>query len=347
MSSDPPPLFARSRPPGSLRLWISLASLLCLAWALQGHVEELRTLRIDRSGWLQLAVAVMLTTVSVAVNGFAWWRLLAWLEQPLPFSFALPLFCSTNLFKYIPGGIWHFVGRLRSLSQRGWSLGAGLTGVLLDPLLIAVAGLLLVPLGGFQQGLGLLCPLAVLVLLPRWRDPLIERLARARSRQLKRPLARQRSAAGGGVALPWPSPSAAAAPADPVEETPTEAPTAVLLGRGMPWGPLLCQVGFVLARFLGFLACALVFLPAAAPQLIGPAGYGVLLAGFALAYTAGLVVPGAPGGLGVFELTLVVRLGGVVPQAPLLAIAFCYRLVSSLADLLAAAVAWPLSRGTD
>ena len=50
-----------------------------------------------------------------------------------------------------------------------------------------------------------------------------------------------------------------------------------------------------------------------------------------------MVVPGAPGGLGVFELVLLTRLRGLVPEAEVLAILVSYRLVSVLAELLAAA----------
>ena len=61
------------------------------------------------------------------------------------------------------------------------------------------------------------------------------------------------------------------------------------------------------------------------------------LAGFALAWTVGLVVPAAPGGLGVFEAVLLMRLSTFVAEAPLLAVALSYRLVVTLADVLAAA----------
>jgi len=50
------------------------------------------------------------------------------------------------------------------------------------------------------------------------------------------------------------------------------------------------------------------------------------------------VVPGAPGGLGVFEATLLLRLGVSVDEASLLAVVLSYRVISTLADLLAAAV---------
>ena len=89
----------------------------------------------------------------------------------------------------------------------------------------------------------------------------------------------------------------------------------------------------MLLRFGGFACCVQAF------DVSFSLGWGGWLAGFALAWTAGLVVPGAPGGLGVFEAVLLLRLTAVVPEAPLLAVAIGYRLVTATADLLAAAMA--------
>ena len=88
----------------------------------------------------------------------------------------------------------------------------------------------------------------------------------------------------------------------------------------------------MLLRFAGFACCVLAF------DLQNSLDWPSWLAGFALAWTAGLVVPGAPGGLGVFEAVLLLRLGVALPEPPLLAVALSYRLVVTLADLLAAGV---------
>ena len=69
---------------------------------------------------------------------------------------------------------------------------------------------------------------------------------------------------------------------------------------------------------------------------VASVGWGSWLAGFALAWSVGLVVPGAPGGLGVFELVLLARLSGAVPEAEVLAVLVSYRLISVAAELLAA-----------
>ena len=80
--------------------------------------------------------------------------------------------------------------------------------------------------------------------------------------------------------------------------------------------------------FVGFYCCVFAF------KLPDPAWF-IWLASFSLAYAVGLVVPGAPGGLGVFEATLLLRLGSSVAEAPLLAVVLSYRVISTLADLLA------------
>jgi len=150
-----------------------------------------------------------------------------------------------------------------------------------------------------------LAPLPALLLLPRWREPLLCRLERSRLRQLNRS-----------------DPDLSSLP--PLEQ----------LGSGredFPWAPLTAELVFIASRFSGFWCCLQVFgLDPALPV-------GSWMAAFALAWATGLVVPAAPGGLGVFEAVLLLRLGATVPEAALLAVALSYRLVVTLADLLAAA----------
>ena len=100
-------------------------------------------------------------------------------------------------------------------------------------------------------------------------------------------------------------------------------------GRGgYPWWPLSLQLLFVVCRFAGFWCSVQAF------GIDRPAPF-TWLAAFGLAYAVGLVVPGAPGGLGVFEATLLLRLGAAVPEAQLLAVVLSYRLLSTLADVAA------------
>lgn len=300
--SWPPSLPSMPALPGGLRLWVSLLSFGFVLAALLAHGRQLLQLRLDPQGWLWLVLGVGLSLVSVIANGFGLGVVLRWLDvrprwQPLVLAYL-----DTNLLKYLPGGIWHLTSRLQLLRGdrppllRRATTSEALLAVLIDPLVAAVAALALVPLGGWQAGLALLAPLPLALLWPHWLQPLLARLER-------------RQAARIGLQAE---------------------PAALPRLGGYPWPPLLAQVGFVLLRFSGFACCVLAF------ELQGALDWGGWLAGFALAWTAGLVVPGAPGGLGVFEAVLLLRLGTAIPEAPLLAVALSYRAVSTLADLLAA-----------
>ncbi|MCP9775014.1 lysylphosphatidylglycerol synthase domain-containing protein [Cyanobium sp. WAJ14-Wanaka] len=291
-----------------LKKWISLLSAGFLLAALVGHGQQLLQLSLDAQGWLWLLLGVGLSLLSLVANGLALGVVLQWLGLIPRWQALVLAYLQTNLRKYLPGGIWHLSARVNLLRSVGAPLatpasgGVALLAVLLDPLVAAVTALALVALGGLQGGLGLLCLLPLLLLLPRWLNPLLAWLERRRAPELA--LENWQGLVDQSPRLP-----------------------------SYPWPLLLAQLGFVLLRFAGFACCVLAF------DLQWSLEWTGWLAGFALAWTAGLVVPGAPGGLGVFEAVLLLRLGFAVPEAPILAIAISYRLVVSLADLLAASTA--------
>ena len=293
--------------PGGLRLWITLASLAFVVVALVSHGAQLRQLSMSRLSFWWLALGVGISWLSLVVNAFAWRVLVGWLgHRPSEVSM-VPLFLSSNLLKYLPGGIWHVVERMRVLRPH---MGAGpaLASVLLEPLVMVVAALLWVPFGGWQSGLAIACCVPTMLLIPRWREPLLRRLERAKAKQLDR--------------------------AD-VGLVGAVSPEALGSGRDdYPWSALAMEMVFVAVRFGGFWCCVMAF------SLNPSLSMGEWLAGFALAWTVGLVVPAAPGGLGVFEATLLLRLGSGVPEAPLLAVVLCYRVIATFADGLAAAAVW-------
>ena len=321
--------------PGGSSLWVGLASAGFLLAALVANGRQLQQLSLDGQGWAWLLLGLGLALLSLVVNGLAWSLGLAWLGHRPRWLPAVLLFLRSNLRKYLPGGVWHLMQRLAVLRQGDpgpgiaaaespvaapLDLRQGLVAVLLDPVLMAVAALALVACGGWQGGLAALGLAPLLLLRPRWFRPLLLRLERRRQGQLQR--------------QGWlvEEPGLAGEANDPQGLSLEPAATGTILQR-YPLVPLVGELAFVLVRFSGFACCVLAF--DVAPLL----PWNQWLGGFALAWTLGLVVPGAPGGLGVFEAALLLRLGGLVPEAPLLAIALSYRLVTSLADLLGAATA--------
>ena len=130
-------------------LWVTLASLGFVAWALAGHVAGLRDLSISARGWLWLLLGLGLSWLSLVVNALAWRVLVNWLGHGTEGLALVPRIQSAQVS---PGGIWHFVDRLRTLQPR-LGTNRALVSVLLEPLVMAVAALLWVPFGGWQSGL--------------------------------------------------------------------------------------------------------------------------------------------------------------------------------------------------
>ncbi|BEV35861.1 UPF0104 family protein [Synechococcus sp. M16CYN] len=283
----------------SLKLWITPISLVFITVTLVRQSVQLRQQSLDVQGWLWLMLGLGLTWLSILINGWAWRTVLDWLGWLSEDLAVVPLFIRSNLRKYLPGGIWHLVERIRLLRS---SIGAGpaLTGVILDPLLTIAASLLTLIVGGWQSGLVILAPLPALTMIPRFREPILQWLKHSKASKLQ---------SAGMSSL--------------ITENSDH--------QGYPWTPLMAATIFVLFRFAGFFCCVQAF------DIYQPK-ISHWLAAFGLAYAIGLMTPGAPSGLGVFETILLLRLSGSVEEAPLLMITFSHRIISTMADVLAVGI---------
>ena len=68
-----------------------------------------------------------------------------------------------------------------------------------------------------------------------------------------------------------------------------------------------------------------------------------VISAFSIAWLLGLIVPGAPGGIGVFEATAIALLDeSQFPPATVLIVVALYRVVSILAEAIAALIAWAI-----
>ena len=105
-----------------------------------------------------------------------------------------------------------------------------------------------------------------------------------------------------------------------------------------PLLPLLGEAGFVLLRGAGFLLTLLALSP------IAPTQIPMLISAFSFAWMLGLIVPGAPGGIGIFEATALTLLQSQFPAGIILSGVALYRLISILAEAIGAGAAWSLEK---
>ena len=94
-----------------------------------------------------------------------------------------------------------------------------------------------------------------------------------------------------------------------------------------PTKALFLEIGFVLSKFIGFYICLNTFYANNTLNII------FLLVIFSLSWSVGLVVPAAPGGVGVFEACLLLFVGKSIPQNIIIISLVYFRVISTSADL--------------
>ncbi|MBK4730901.1 flippase-like domain-containing protein [Oxynema sp. CENA135] len=322
-----------------IRWFVLGAIVFFLAQTLKDRAAEVASLQISRSGWLKLAIALGVTALAHLWSGWVWLWILRQFDSPpaslgdrhVPLGRGLYIYLTTNVAKYLPGNVWHFYGRIKAIAESGTPFSVAALSVLLEPLLMAAAALAIAIFSSLNLANGDLSPtspaffdplrflklLALFAVLvgvhPRLLNPVIQFLGKLK---LKRqpPLSTS----------------------DPTTEVPN-APTAAQLTR-YPLSPFLGEIGFLLLRGSGFILTVDVM------TSVQWSAIPTLMSGFSIAWLLGLVVPGAPGGIGIFEATAIALLSHQFSPAAILGAVAFYRLISILAECATAAIAWGLGK---
>ena len=284
--------------------WIILGvTLFFLAKTLKDNWEQVLQIRISDSGWVSLGTAFIITIMAHLWSGWIWFWILKEFNQSVNSWWAIRVYLVTNIAKYLPGNIWHFYGRITETKKAGVPVEIAILSVLIEPLLMAAAALGVASFGSSQESWSLqfLCFFAVLSIVhPRILNPVIKYLVKIKLK---------------------------------VKKSDLETTTELKLER-YPIKPFVGEICFVLLRGSGFLLTMFAFNSIEFNQIL------LIFSVFSFAWLLGLVVPGAPGGVGVFEATALALLEPKFsPGIVLSAVAF-YRLISVLAETFAAGLVW-------
>ena len=290
----------------NIKLFITLICFVFLGTSIYANFESLSNQKIGLEEILWLLGGILFSFLSIIINAYAWKFLIKNIGCNTKNLNIIKIFLATNLYKYLPGGIWHFVSRFNTLRLQ-LSTEESVESILLEPLLMLVAGLILIPLGGVHIFIFILCWSPTLFFLPVFRQFLIKKLKTMKTDFLSK--------------------------IDHLKDRELENNTQnISIRMFYPYKPLFVEIIFVLFRFLGFLCCINAF---SIEPLISQ---GELISSFSLAWIIGLIVPAAPGGLGVFESVILFSIGSYFPEATLLASLLCYRLVSTISDIFASLI---------
>jgi glycosyltransferase 2 family protein len=290
-----------------LRWFIFGGTLFFVIKTFKDRWQDVTAIQIDRAGWLILALALVVTLLAHIWSGWVWSWILHIFKQPIAPWQAILVYLRTNIYKYLPGNVWHFYGRINEISKTGGSIAVASLSVLLEPLLMAAAALIIAlassAIGLIQTATNIwILVLQILILIsvlvgiqPRILNPIVHKLSKSKK----------------GA---------------------TEAKN-IALDR-YPWLPLLGELGFLIFRGSGFLLILFALMP------IGFDRIPQLLSVFSFAWLLGLIVPGAPGGIGVFEATAIALLPtSQFPSGAILSCVALFRVVSILAEVIAAGLA--------
>lgn len=324
-----------------LRHSILACTLLFVVKALLDHWQEVAQLRIDEVGWIVLGSALGVTLVSHLWAAWVWLWILQEFNQSVDTGWGIRVFLTTNIAKYLPGNIWHFWGRIKAASEVGIPLGVAALSVLLEPLLMAADGLLIAVMGSQLENRGLQVLSLVGILggiHPRILNPILQYLGRVKlAKGIKVSRNRDEEIEGDFSAVKM----------GEFQGNETEDLAANFVGASQPkllkikrypLLPLLGEIGFIGLRGSGF------GLTLAALTSVSWSEVPQLLSAFSFAYVLGLVVPGAPGGVGVFEATAIALLSHRFSPGILVSAVAVYRVISILAEVMGAGLAWMSDR---
>ena len=250
-----------------------------------------------------ILLSFLFCILSVFFNGLAWKNIINWFGQSSKNSSFISFYVLTNSLKYVPGGVWHFVERFKYLRERLNEKYAFYIN-LIEPYFMLSASLLLTSIGVIYN------PLFLLFLFPSvflHRDLIyliIIKLQSFKNKSIK---------------------------IFNINYTKSQFDEKIKIKSSFPFKILSIEILFIVFKFFGFVFCFYIF------NDLTNVDYLFMFTIFCLSWSFGLIIPAAPGGIGVFEGCFLFLIGEGYSQNSLIMSLVVFRFISSAADLLLSA----------
>ena len=256
-------------------------------------------INLEKNG-SNLSLSFLFCVLSIYLNAYAWKYIVKWFGKEFKSNNLVSFYVLTNILKYVPGGIWHFVERFNFIKKIS-NPQIALYSTLIEPYFMLSGSFLLASLGVIFSPLYFFLILPLVFLNRKLIYLVLKRLGSLKGKVFEvLRLANSK---------------------DPFEKR-------INIISFFPARALLLEIGFVLSKFIGFYICLNTF------YTNNTLNITFLLVIFSLSWSLGLVVPTAPGGVGVFEACLLFFVGRNIPQNIILVSLIYFRVISTSADLL-------------
>ena len=256
-------------------------------------------INLEKNG-VNLFLSFLFCVLSIFLNAYAWKYIVKWFGKEFKSNNLVSFYVLTNILKYVPGGIWHFVERFNFIKKIS-NPQIALYSILIEPYFMLSGSFLLASIGVIFSPLYLFLILPVIFLNRKLIHLVLKRLGSLKGKVFE--VLRLTNSR------------------DQFEKK-------INMINFFPTRALFLEIGFVLSKFIGFYICLNTFYTSNTLNII------YLLVIFSLSWSLGLVVPTAPGGVGVFEAFLLFFVGRNIPQNAILVSLIYFRVISTSADLL-------------
>ncbi len=290
----------------SINFLFFLAALIYFGYFFKRSIADMPPLNWSGDNAVVILGTALLYALTISLMGLAWGLLLRDGGLYLPMRDVQTIYAISQFGKYLPGNVGQHVGRVMMATSAGIPTALILSSMVIEMLWVAGVGAIVstfsviffigVPDARSQLSLNLVWLTVAAVLLMCAPWLAIKTLNRLSPRLITKLI-------GDGVVT-------------------------------LPSFQTALGVAFLVLLCFGVFG---VVLKLHAEMLFSVSGVGVfeLTCLFAAAWLAGFLVPGAPGGLGVRELTMVFLLSPVVGEAIAVGLGLTLRLTTTLGDLLA------------
>jgi len=285
---------------GGLKSIFFISSLLYFCIYFFYNIDQISfDINLERNG-INLFLSFIFCILSIYLNAYAWKYIVRWFGKEFKSNNLVSFYVLTNILKYVPGGVWHFVERFNFIKKIS-NTQIALYSTLIEPYFMLSGSFLLASLGVIFS------PLYFFFILPLFF------LNRKLIYLVLKSLGSLKGKVFEVLSLTYSK--------DQFEKS-------INIISFFPTRALLLEIAFVFSKFVGFYICLNTFYTSNTLNII------FLLVIFSLSWSIGLVVPAAPGGVGVFETCLILFVGKSIPENIILISLVYFRVISTSADLL-------------
>jgi len=102
-------------------------------------------INLERNG-INLSLSFLFCVLSIYLNAYAWKYIVKWFGKEFKSNNLVSFYVLTNILKYVPGGIWHFVERFNFIKKIS-NTQIALYSTLIEPYFMLSGSFLLASLG--------------------------------------------------------------------------------------------------------------------------------------------------------------------------------------------------------